>query len=233
MSTPAPNTPPKKQGKSRPNPNLERDKVLDATLDLLNEVGFDGLTLRRVADKLGVKAAALYWHFENKQDLINNLAARIFTREFDPPRNDLSDFTWRQILTGMGNGLCDALLRYRDGAMVIACADLSQVDEGFKGRQIVVRELIRKGLPSEVVFTAMFSVVRYTLGYVFEEQADPRASKKGNAYLHDAAPKLLQEFPDVTNELTHLYEQLSKNPRYQFEQGLELLLDGIEKKLTA
>jgi AcrR family transcriptional regulator len=208
-----PQPPEKSPRKPRPAVHLERDKVLDATLDLLNEVGFDGLTLRCVADRLGVKAAALYWHFENKQDLINQLAARIFTREFDTSKAELDKFTWREILTGMGQGFCSALMRYRDGAMLIARADMSRTSGGFKGRELVIEALIKKGLPGPVIFTAMFSVVRYTLGYVFEEQADPRAEKKGQAYMRD--------------------EELGKNPRYQFEQGLELILDGIEKKLTA
>jgi AcrR family transcriptional regulator len=219
--------------KPRPTPHLERDKVLDSTLELLNEVGFDGLTLRKVADRLGVKAAALYWHFENKQDLINQLAARIFTREFDTNERDLQQYTWRQILTGMGHGFCSALMRYRDGAMLIARADMSQTNSGFKGREMVIDALISKGLPEKVIFTAMFSVIRYTLGYVFEEQADPRAAKKGEAYMRQSAPSLLKKYPQATSELIHLYKQLAENPQYQFEQGLELILDGIEKKLTA
>jgi TetR/AcrR family tetracycline transcriptional repressor len=214
-------------------PHLAREKVLDATLDLLNEEGFDGLTLRRVADKLGVKAAALYWHFESKQDLINHLAARIFEREFDTTEADLAKHTWRQILTGMGHGFCAGLMRYRDGAMVIASADLSQTGQGFNGRQLVVAELIRKGMPEKVIFSAMFTIVRYVLGYVFEEQADPQAQKKGTTYLRNAEPALRKEFPKATDEFIQMYEQLAENSRHQFEQGLELILDGIEKKLTA
>lgn len=224
---------PKSSPKGRAQPHLERDKVLDTTLDLLNEVGFEGLTLRRVADRLGVKAAALYWHFDSKQDLINHLAARIFTREFDVTEVKLDQYSWREILTGMGHGFCSALMRYRDGAMVIASADMSNLDGGFEGRRMVISALLRKGLPEGVIFTAMFSIVRYTLGFVFEEQADPRARKKGETYMRNAAPILQDEFPEATEELIRLYKELGDNPRYQFEQGLQLILDGIEKKLTA
>lgn len=223
----------KRAAKSRPSPNLERDKVLDATLDLLNEVGFEGLTLRRVADKLGVKAAALYWHFESKQDLINHLAGRIFTREFDTTEAKIDQYTWREILTGMGHGFCSALMRYRDGATVIANADMSNINGSFEGRKLVISALLRKGLPEGVIFTAMFSIIRYTLGYVFEEQSDPRAAKKGDVYMRNAAPMLQSQFPEATEELIRLYKELAENPHHQFEQGLELILDGIEKKLTA
>lgn len=216
----------------RPAPHLERDKVLDAALDLLNDSGFEGLTLRRLADRLGVKAAALYWHFKNKQDLINQLAARIFSREFDVTSEQMQAAGWRDILTGMGMGFCSALMRYRDGALLIASADMSQTQNGFKGREIVVSALISKGMPPSVIFIAIFSVIRYTIGYVFEEQTDPRAQKKGSAYLKHSAQSLREAHPGATEELIRLHHELSKNPRYLFEQGLQIVLDGIEKKFT-
>lgn len=53
---------------------LQRDTVVRAALTLLNEVGLDGLTTRRLAERLGVQQPALYWHFKNKQALIGALA---------------------------------------------------------------------------------------------------------------------------------------------------------------
>lgn len=46
-----------------------RDQVVDAALKLLNELGLDALTSRRVAQKLGVESATLYWHFRDKSVL--------------------------------------------------------------------------------------------------------------------------------------------------------------------
>jgi AcrR family transcriptional regulator len=215
----------------RHQPHLEREKVLDAALELLDEVGFHNLTVRKLAARLEVKAAALYWHFQNKQDLINEMAARIFTREFDTDKSGLEKATWRQILRGMSYGLCDALMRYRDGALVIATADLSKT-AAFKGRELVVNALLQKGMPPEIIFTSLFIMIRYTMGYVFEEQTDPRAQQKGGAYQH-IADELKRHHPDSTAELIRLHAEMSNNPRYQFEQGLELILDGIEKKITA
>ena len=42
---------------------LSRETVIRAALDLLNEVGVDGLSTRRLAERLGVQQPALYWHF--------------------------------------------------------------------------------------------------------------------------------------------------------------------------
>lgn len=53
---------------------LQRDAVIAAALDLLNEVGVDGLTTRKLAERLGVQQPALYWHFKSKQALLDALS---------------------------------------------------------------------------------------------------------------------------------------------------------------
>ena len=53
---------------------LDRERVVRAALALLDEVGLDGLTLRRLAQDLGVKAPALYWHVASKADLLHEMA---------------------------------------------------------------------------------------------------------------------------------------------------------------
>ncbi|WP_253822636.1 TetR family transcriptional regulator, partial [Salmonella enterica] len=53
---------------------LQPNTVIRAALDLLNEVGVDGLTTRKLAERLGVQQPALYWHFRNKRALLDALA---------------------------------------------------------------------------------------------------------------------------------------------------------------
>ncbi|MFC6443938.1 TetR family transcriptional regulator, partial [Paenalcaligenes hermetiae] len=53
---------------------LDRQSVIRAALDLLNDVGADGLTTRKIAERLHVQQPALYWHFRNKRVLLDALA---------------------------------------------------------------------------------------------------------------------------------------------------------------
>lgn len=46
---------------------LDRETIISAALDLLNEVGMEGLTTRKLAQKLGVEQPTLYWHVKNKR----------------------------------------------------------------------------------------------------------------------------------------------------------------------
>ncbi|EBR7419052.1 TetR family transcriptional regulator, partial [Salmonella enterica] len=50
---------------------LDKGTVIAAALELLNEVGMDSLTTRKLAERLKVQQPALYWHFQNKRALLD------------------------------------------------------------------------------------------------------------------------------------------------------------------
>ncbi len=54
-----------------------RDRILDVALDLFIEQGFDGTSLRQIAESLGVTKAALYYHFTSKDDILLALHMRL------------------------------------------------------------------------------------------------------------------------------------------------------------
>ncbi|MGD0393146.1 MAG: TetR/AcrR family transcriptional regulator [Acidimicrobiales bacterium] len=54
-----------------------RERILDVALDLFTEKGFDGTSLREIAERLGVTKAALYYHFASKDDILMALHLRL------------------------------------------------------------------------------------------------------------------------------------------------------------
>lgn len=56
---------------------LTRERILDVALELFNEQGYDKTSLREIADRLGVTKAALYYHFERKEDILLELHLRL------------------------------------------------------------------------------------------------------------------------------------------------------------
>jgi TetR/AcrR family transcriptional regulator, tetracycline repressor protein len=215
---------------SRRAPHLEREKVVAAALQLLNEVGFEGLTLRRLAAKLDVKAAALYWHFDNKQDLINEVAGAIIDEKI--AAGTLPEHaSWREVLTHMAHATRAALMQYRDGALIIASADLSKSNM-FDGRELITRRLIDGGLPADMVVFGFFTVGRYTLGCVFEEQADPYSSDKRLQIGRELWPTIKTDYPAIAQTISALHDKgIPYDPAVHFEQGLMLILDGIAFRL--
>lgn len=54
-----------------------RERILSVALDLFIEQGFDGTSLRQIAEQLGVTKAALYYHFTSKDDILMALHLRL------------------------------------------------------------------------------------------------------------------------------------------------------------
>ncbi len=84
-------------------PPLDETRVLDAAFNVLESHGFEGLTIRRIADVLGVKNPALYWHFRNKQDIVNGMAGRLLDRMVEATGPEPAD--WRGWLRRGGSRL--------------------------------------------------------------------------------------------------------------------------------
>jgi len=70
---------------------LNRDRVLRAAVALADEVGFESLSMRRLAEELGVVPMALYKHVANKEELLDGMVANLIG-EIDPP---VPDADWK------------------------------------------------------------------------------------------------------------------------------------------
>lgn len=151
---------------------LQREKVIRAALALLDQVGLDGLTMRRLAADLGVQNPALYWHFKNKQDLLNQMAETMLADAFAPLGPPDADDPWDAWLTRLAYAFRGALLSHRDGTRVIAEADLSRspVQDGLDQALGI---LVATGFASSDALIGILAIFDYTLGATYEEQADP------------------------------------------------------------
>jgi len=61
----------------RPPRGTTRERILDVALELFNEQGYDKTSLREIAERLGITKAALYYHFERKEDILLELHLRL------------------------------------------------------------------------------------------------------------------------------------------------------------
>src|SRR5215469_6392403 len=95
---------------------LDRERLVDEALALLDEVGLDDLSMRRLAERLGVTAASLYWYVRDKDELLALLADAI-SGEIPLPDPDLP---WREALEVGARNLRRIAVSHRDGARVLA-----------------------------------------------------------------------------------------------------------------
>src|SRR6185312_4685509 len=94
---------------------ISRQQVLGAALELLDEVGLDQLTMRRLATALGVQNGATYWHFRSKQALLEAMADAMLAGVAD-----VAPGPWDARVPELATRLRRALLARRDGARVFS-----------------------------------------------------------------------------------------------------------------
>src|ERR1700742_2951558 len=99
---------------------VTRERIVTVALELLDEAGLDGLTLRRLADRLGIRAPTLYWHVRNKRELLALLAAAILDGALARWREPQPGQPWWEWLAARARVMRAALLAHRDSALVVS-----------------------------------------------------------------------------------------------------------------
>ena len=149
--------------------------VVRAALELLNEAGLDGLTTRRLADALGVQGPALYWHFKNKQELIDEMSRAMISDAYGPLRPDQD---WAQWLLEGARRLRRTMLSYRDSARLIAGYRPTSL-HGRVDPEAFFGPLKDAGFGWPDAAWAAITMAQFTFGFTMDEQAaldrDPKA----------------------------------------------------------
>jgi AcrR family transcriptional regulator len=203
-------------------PPLDRARVAGTALRLLNEVGLEGMTVRAIARELDVKAPALYWHFKDKQALLDEMATEMFRRMVADTRLDPAD-TWQERLLKSNRGLRAALLGYRDGARVFSG---SRFTGGAHGEQMedTLRVFTRAGFTLAQAVRATQTTYLYTIGYVTEEQGvQPLPGERREGYDVEERARLLAAYPLTAAAGPEIFQDYDRH----FEEGLALMVAGV------
>ncbi|NUP01709.1 MAG: TetR family transcriptional regulator [Nonomuraea sp.] len=204
---------------------LEKGTIVGAALRLLQEAGFDGLTLRRLAGELGVQAPALYWHFKNKQQLLDAMAEALTAAHMARPA--LTDPAgWRAWMRDHAHRDRAMLNSYRDGARLVAGTRPSPLLFEVVERSVVALE--SAGFTVGDAVRGLFAVSSYVAGFVLEEQADRTRGDLGAgmpdmAAFQEAHPRLMAGLKEVGDP----------QGERSFEGGLQVILDGMEHRLRS
>jgi TetR/AcrR family tetracycline transcriptional repressor len=137
--------------------------AIQAALDLLDEGGIDGLSMRKLAERLGVQPPSLYWHFASKQELVdevaNALVASVATSE--GAVTNLED---------LAQQLRSALLAHRDGGRVFA-GTFAARPHVLRIAETALQQLLASGVAEDTAIDTTFNLIYYVLGFVIEEQS--------------------------------------------------------------
>jgi len=203
---------------------INREMVTHAGLKLLNDIGLEQLTLRRLGVELNVQAATIYWHFKSKQDLLDEMATTVLTEGADNllPRRRSSD--WKVWATTFGDGLRKTLLAYRDGARMVSGTRLTTTAPLTTTESIVAR-MVACGFALRPAVVLLSTIYNYTVSFVMEEQAVfPTPGERSPLYSIEERNARLDPaiFPYHRQAAAILFDRYDR----RYREGLELILRG-------
>ncbi|WP_143435566.1 TetR/AcrR family transcriptional regulator C-terminal domain-containing protein [Henriciella aquimarina] len=155
---------------------LNKDRIVEAALGLLDEVGLEGLSTRRLASELSIKSASLYWHFKNKDELLDAMCSAMFNENMSMLKPRGASFDWAKWLADGARRIRQTALSRRDGAQIMARVR----PHGERSTERTRRNLEMLG---EIGFGAdesryiIVTLRRYAIGCAMQEQADIAAGK--------------------------------------------------------
>ena len=211
---------------------LDRDRVVRVALELLDEVGLDGLSMRRLADKLGVKAASVYWHVRDKEELLDLVFDRVIG-EVEVPNPD--PLRWQEQVWEVARRMRRVTNSHRDVARI----QLGRFPIGpnalvfSEGLLAILRA---GGLPNRAsaYFAALLPL--YVSAFSLEEASGLKTPGGDEALPEKVLEEIRDYFASLPAKsfanLSALAGEVTRgDPDDRFEFGLELLLDGLERRL--
>jgi AcrR family transcriptional regulator len=206
---------------------LSRKRVLRAAIAHADRFGLDELSMRKLADVLRVAPMALYRHIENKEDLIDAMIDVVFTEIELPAR----DGVWRIAMRQRAISVRDALERHR-WAIGLMESRLHPGPANLRHHDAVLGNLRAAGFSVEQAAHAYSLLDSYIYGFALTKMNLP--FENGRGATPDIAEGMLEPFPANTYpNLVEFITEHAMKPGYaygdEFEYGLDLILDGLER----
>lgn len=146
---------------------LDTPVIVAEALLLVDEKGLDGLTMRALAQRLGVQASALYWHVGGREELVTAMAGTFYQNALAAtPANG----SWREWLYAFGTVFRHSLLQHRDSARLCAISR-PDPDRTDSNNATLVAPLEAMGLSRRHALTCISSVIALSLGWAVYEQS--------------------------------------------------------------
>ncbi len=205
-------------------PRLTRERVLQGAIELVDAIGVDAFTMRRLAAALDVKPMTIYHHVPGKEQILDGIVDQVFAEIELPP----TDLDWRAAMRRRCVCAREVLNRH-PWAPPLMESRTSPGPASMRHHDAVLGCLRRGGLSLATTAHAYAILDSYVYGFTLQEANLPFL---GDADLGELADQLLMTFPAA--EYPYFVEFTTQHvlqPGYSFgrsfEVGLDLILDGI------
>jgi AcrR family transcriptional regulator len=210
----------------KPRPQLSAESVFRAAIHIADEEGIGALSMRRLAELLGVEAMSLYHHVADKDAILDGVVDLVFA-EIEPPHGD----DWKAAMRARAGALREALRRHPWAVGLLE----SRKNPGLSTmhhHDAVLGCLRGAGFSVEMAAHAYSLIDAYAYGFALQEQTLPFDTTKEP---DDVAKAIIAQTP--ADRFPHIAEMAREHvlkPGYvyahEFAFGLDLILDGLEAR---
>jgi AcrR family transcriptional regulator len=214
-------------------PGRSREEIVKAAVELLDQEGLDGLSMRKLGAKLGTGATSLYWYVAHKEELLELVYDHVWG-EIKVPGPEAAG--WREAASVVAYSMRQAMLRHPWSA------DLLGRLPALGPNALRVSDRLRvmfqsAGFRGMDVDFANLTLTAYVFGTTVPEIAwDTSAASHeyDNDELRAALAKAAADLPDLRQRLTEAsYQNPAMVRAAAFDFGLVSVLDGLERRLPA
>ncbi len=197
--------------------------MLRAALKLADERGIEALSMRNLGQALRVEAMSLYKHVANKEDLLDGITELVMAEYRVPSR----EADWQTALRDSAISAHDALRRHPWAGPVIE-SRLSPGPLRMGYLDAVVGILREAGFSMPDVARAFMALDSHTYGFTIQELALPFNRETLPDVAVDFTERIPADYPNVL-AMAELASQGEGAVPVEFEFGLDLILDGLER----
>jgi AcrR family transcriptional regulator len=205
---------------------LNRERVVRAAVALADERGIKDFTMRALGETLGIETMSLYYHVANKDELLDEMVDLVYS-EIELPS---ADDDWKPALRRVATSAHEALSRHR-WAITLMETRTRPGPANLRHHDAVIGLLRGADFSIKNAIHAFSLLDSYVSGFALQELTLPFETP---GELAEAAESILHQFP--ADEYPHLAETITEHVTKsgydfadEFEVGLDLILDGLER----
>ncbi|TFD93395.1 TetR/AcrR family transcriptional regulator [Cryobacterium lactosi] len=215
-----------------PRLRLNRDRVLQAAVQLADRIGIDALSMRRLAEELGVVPMALYKHVANKDELLDGMVD-VIVAEIDPPNGDLG---WKAAVRLRVLSARQMLLRHPWARSVLE-SRTRETPTVLDYMESTIGMFLAGGFSADLTHHVMHALGSRMWGFtqeLFDASAGPDRPPVDIAAQVAQLQAMAERYPhilQISEVATHDDSVVARgcDDRFEFEFALDLLLDGFER----
>ncbi len=142
---------------------LKKEVILLEAFVVLNDEGLEKFNMRSLARALSVSATALYWHYKNKNELIDDMVNQIYSNAYNSTKECRG---WQSNLKMLGSSLRKELELHRDSVGLIASRLPSENNLLEANRKSIATRMTDDGLAEEQAWQFVSVIISFVLGWM-------------------------------------------------------------------